>query len=112
MEDGGALAETHRAAHFRLVDLRHVHDHGLFTLLVEFGAAGLVHAADVAGEFDDGELHAETDTEVGDVVGAGPLRALDHSFCAALAETALFLLVGLGCLEESDVPVRGYRWRL
>lgn len=89
LEDGGALAETHRPAHLRLVDLGHVHDDGLLALLVEFGAARLVHPADVAGEFDHGELHAEADAQVGDVVGSGPLGALDHSFGATFAEAAL-----------------------
>jgi len=31
---------------------------------IEFGAVRTLHAVDVAGELDDGELHAETDAQI------------------------------------------------
>ena len=42
----------------------------------------------MAGEFDHGHLHAETNPEERNVVHAGVFDRLDHAFGAALAETA------------------------
>ena len=42
----------------------------------------------MAGEFNDGQLHAEAEAEVRDVVLAGVLDCDDHSLNAAVAEAA------------------------
>ncbi len=39
--------------------------------LVELGAGGALQVADIAGELDDGDLHAEADAEEGDAFFAG-----------------------------------------
>ena len=55
---------------------------------LELGAVGLRHAADVAGELDDGDLEAEADAEERQFVLPGPADRLDHALDAALAEAA------------------------
>ena len=98
--DGDFLtAQTHRAAEIgRFVALLHgaravlplgdEGDHGVRGVGLEFGRVGAAQAADVAGEFDHGHLHAETNPEERNVVHAGVFDRLDHAFGAALAETA------------------------
>ena len=80
--------QTHGAAHLSLVDLGHEDDDLVFGVAVEFLRGGLREMHDVAGEFDDGYLHAEADTQEGRVVLAGPLGCGDHALGAAVAETA------------------------
>ena len=55
---------------------------------VEFAGVGVGEAADVAGELDAGGLHAEADSEIGDVVFAGVADGVEHAFDAALAEAS------------------------
>ena len=88
-KDGLAGAEAHVVAHggeFFLLFLQA--DDGVRGVFIELGGVRTGEAADVAGEFDGGDLHAETDAEVGDIVLAGVLGGEDFSFDAAIAETA------------------------
>ena len=63
-------------------------DHRMFGGLVELGGVRAFQAADVAGELDGGDLHAETDAEIRDLVLAGVLRGEDFPLGAAVAEAA------------------------
>lgn len=47
---------------------------------------GLGQFEDIASEFDCGNLHAEAETEVGNVIFASITGSLNFSFDAALAE--------------------------
>src|SRR3990167_3523683 len=42
--------------------------HRKFAILLELGAVGIGHARNVARIFDDGDLHAEADAEIGNLV--------------------------------------------
>ncbi len=59
---------------------------GCGVALVKLGAGGSGQAADVAGELDDGDLHAEADAEEGDAVFAGILGGSDLALGAAVSE--------------------------
>ena len=61
---------------------------GVGAVGLELGAVGVGHAADVAGELDDGHLEAEADAEERQAVLARPADRLDHALDAALAEAA------------------------
>ena len=63
-------------------------DDGMRSVLYELSGVCFGDAADVTGEFDGGDLHAEADSEVGDFVFASVLRGEDFSFRAAFAEAA------------------------
>ncbi len=58
------------------------------SLRFELGAVGSFEAGHVAGVFDGGALHAETNSEEGNFVFAGVLNGVHHSLNAALAESA------------------------
>ncbi len=55
---------------------------------IEFQAGGVAHAADIAREFDDRALHAQAQTQEGDVFFARVADGRDLSFDAAVAEPA------------------------
>lgn len=57
-------------------------------LLFKFGGVGFFDSTDVAGELDGGDLHAEADPEVGDLVLAGVLGGEDFPFDSTFAEAA------------------------
>ena len=89
LDDAGVCAETHRSAlrgdgllRFHEVDDR---ERGAG---IEFSAVRLLHAADIAGEFDDGALHSETDSEERNLVRAGVFHGFDLSGNSAVAEPA------------------------
>ena len=55
---------------------------------IKLGRMRLVQLQDVARKFDGGDLHAQAQAQVGDLVLAGVLRGLDFALDAAFAETA------------------------
>ena len=63
-------------------------DHRVRRLGVELGRVGVLQTADMAGKLDHGDLHAEADTEVGDLFFAGVPGRHDFAFDAAVAESA------------------------
>ncbi len=69
------------------------------------------HAGEVARRLDDGELHAEADAEVGDLVLAGEAGGVDHALGPAFAEAAgdedgvVALEPGGGVLALEDLAV-------
>ena len=86
-EVGDPGAETHGAPEVDdLFLLLEKADDGVGGAFVELGAVGIVPAADVAGELDDGDLHAEADAEEGDVVFAGVAGGGDFPLSAAVAK--------------------------
>lgn len=66
-EDVGIVgAETHGGAHVLDALLFFLEgDDGMRGIFVELGGVGVFQGADIAGEFDGGDLHAEADAEVG-----------------------------------------------
>lgn len=88
LEHGRAQAQAHRAAHVRLRDLGHEHDHGLWGGGVELGGRRAREAAHVARPLNDGELEAEADAEEGLLLFARPLDGEHHAFGAAHTEAA------------------------
>ena len=70
--------------------------------LVELGGVRLLQPADVAGEFDGRDLHAEADAEIRDLVFAGILGGEDFAFDAAVAESA-------GNQDAIDIADDGFR---
>ena len=68
-----------------LVDQR---DHRVRRLGLELGAVGVGKAGLVARDLDRGDLHAQADAEVGQLVLAGELGGEDLALDAALAEAA------------------------
>jgi hypothetical protein len=40
----------------------------------------------MAGKFNNGDLHAEANSEIGSLVCASPLGSFNHTFCIAVAE--------------------------
>ncbi len=63
-------------------------DDGMRRVGDEFRGVGVLPAADVAGVFDEGHLHAEADAEEGNLMGACVLDGADFPFGAADAKTA------------------------
>jgi hypothetical protein len=59
---------------------------GCGVAFVKLGAGGVLQAADVAGELDDGDLHAEADAEIWDALLAGIARGGDLALRATVAE--------------------------
>ena len=55
---------------------------------VHLGRVGALQAGDVARELADGDVHAEADAEVGDLLLARDLRGVDLALPAAPAEAA------------------------
>ena len=89
LEDAGLGSETHGAAHlFDSGELAEFVDDAVLGGGVEFAGVGIGEAADVAGEFDAGGLHAQADAEVRDFVFAGVADGVQHAFDAALAEAS------------------------
>ena len=84
----GIGAESHRAAHFYAVLIGHEIDDGMFSFGTEFGRIRVGITEDVAGKFDDRDLHAETDPEIRYVIFARILARSDLPLYAAAAETA------------------------
>ena len=59
----------------------------MFGGFVELGGVRAAEIADVAREFDGGDLHAEADAEIRDVVLACILGGIDFAFDATITET-------------------------
>ena len=57
-------------------------------IAVELGAVGVLESDDVAGEFNDGTLQAQTDAEEGNAALAGIANGFDLARRAAIVETA------------------------
>lgn len=55
---------------------------------IEFGRIGVFQSGDMTGEFDQGDLHAQTDAEIRHLVFSCILGGGDLAFHTALAETA------------------------
>src|SRR3989338_7275230 len=55
---------------------------------VELGGVGIAPAQHIAGELDNCDLHAEADTQVGNLVLTGVLHGLDLAFHATQTEAA------------------------
>src|SRR3954452_1161380 len=81
------LAESHGATQipYLLLLRQQVHD-GERRLGVEFGGVGAVHACPVSRELRDGDLHAQTDSEVRNAVLTGVLSSPDLALYPAHAE--------------------------
>ena len=94
---GGIGAQPHGAAQVALSGARlgvvaldplgHHANHRLAGR-TEFGGGGVLDTGSVAGGFDAGHLHAETDAEIGHVLDAGEARRLDLAGRTTLAEPA------------------------
>ena len=87
-EDGLAGTKAHVVAHggeFFLLFLQA--DYRIRCFFVELGGVGIGESADIARELDRGDLHAETDAEIRDVVFAGILGGIDFALDAAITET-------------------------
>src|SRR5690606_7415131 len=91
-EAHGAAQAGIRGTHFGLtvgrVPLGDERDDGMRRLRIELGGVRAGEPRDVARVLDDGELHAEADSEVRHVVLAGVTYGRDLAFDAALAEAA------------------------
>ena len=82
-------AETERAALGNLVALAgHEVDDAIGGALVKLAGVRAFQMRGVARVFDDGDLHAETQSQIRDVLFAGVLRREDHALDAAVAEAA------------------------
>lgn len=82
-------AEAHGAAFFGDVFLvGHEVDDRIGSVGDEFGGVCVFHAAYVSGEFNDSALHAEAESEEGDVVHPGIADGGNLAFDAAVAEAA------------------------
>ena len=82
-------AEPHRAAEILdLLLLGQQVDHRERRLGIHLGRVRAVEAADVAGELGDGDVHAEADAEVRDLVLARDAAGEDLALPAARAEAA------------------------
>ena len=62
-------------------------DDGLARVRVDFGGLCLSQASDVAGELDDGQLHAVAQAQKRNFVFAGVLDGVDFAFDPAAAPT-------------------------
>ena len=56
--------------------------------LIELGAVSILDSANVAGEFDCRDLHAETKAEIGQLIFPGETRRFDFAFHPAFAKPA------------------------
>ena len=82
-------AEAHRAAEILdLLLLGEQVDHGERRLRIHLGRVGAVHPADVTRELGDGDVHAEADAEVRDLLLARDAAGEDLPLPAARAEPA------------------------
>mmetsp|Transcript_84133 Transcript_84133/g.234336 ORF Transcript_84133/g.234336 Transcript_84133/m.234336 type:complete len:348 (-) Transcript_84133:484-1527(-) len=83
-------AQSHVGPHRLLGDLGHVHDDMILRdlALVELLAGGVRHAQHVARELDDGDLHAQTDAEVGLPPLPGEARRPRLALDASVTEAA------------------------
>src|SRR5712692_2914186 len=97
LERGSLSAQAHRPAEIGLfvaaldpavsvLPLGHQRDHGVRRVAVEFGAVRAREADDVSREFDHGELHAQANAEIRNLVLARMLDRLHHAFNPPLAE--------------------------
>src|SRR5882724_2364427 len=97
LDRAGLRTEPHGAAHVGFAaaalypagavqPLGDQRDHRMRRIGIEFGTVGAGKAADVAREFDGGELHAEADAKIGNPVFARVADRRDLALDAALAE--------------------------
>jgi len=85
----GIDTEPHGSAHIGDVALLgHQVDYGHLSAHVELGTVRLFAVQGGAGELDAKHLHAETQTQVGYVAGAGEAGGNDFALYAAVAEPA------------------------
>ena len=88
-EDGFARAEAHGGAHVSDAFLFFLEaDDGMRGVFIKLGGVGSFESAFIACEFDGGDLHAEADAEVRDVVFASVFGGEDFSFDSTITESA------------------------
>mmetsp|Transcript_4320 Transcript_4320/g.13342 ORF Transcript_4320/g.13342 Transcript_4320/m.13342 type:complete len:644 (-) Transcript_4320:155-2086(-) len=87
-QDAPARSEPHRAAHHRLGDLRHIHDHWMLCVLVKLGRMRVLPAKHCARELDHSDLESQADAKVGHTVLARVLCGKDLALDAAIAKAA------------------------
>ena len=88
-QHAGILAQPHGAALAADAHLiRHQVNNGMGGLGRHFGGVCVGPAQHMAGKFNDGDLHAQTDAEVGQIVFPGVSGGGDHPLDAPVAEAA------------------------
>ena len=81
-------AQAHGAAHLgNILLLLHNVNHVVWRLLVHLHAVGILVAQHVAGKLNHHHLHTQTDTECGDIVGAGVFGGDNLTLDTALTES-------------------------
>ena len=84
----GIQAQPHGAALiFNIHLVRHQVDDRR-NLRLELAAVGILHAADIAGEFDNGALHAQADAKERNLMFPGIANGRNLAFDAPVSETA------------------------
>ena len=83
----GIFVARFHAAVFRLPFVNQG-DHGVRRFQIEFGGIGAFQPGHVARVFNQRNLHAQANAQIGNAVFAGKLRRLDFAFHAARTETA------------------------
>ena len=89
LQIAGPCAETHGAAHFfNAEQLTQLVDDAVLRGGIEFARVSVFEAADVAGEFNAGGLHAQTDSKVRHVLLARVADSVQHALDAAFAKAS------------------------
>ena len=83
---GAGIADFH-AAVGRLPFINQAH-HGIRRFEVEFGGIGIFQAGHIACIFNQGDLHAQADAQIGNVIFARIFHGGDFAFHTAHAEAA------------------------
>ena len=86
--DAGICPEPHRAAHLHAVLIGHEVDDGMLAFGVELRGVRVLDPENVAGIFDDRDLHPEADAEVRNIVLAGITAGKHLAFDPSSAESA------------------------
>ena len=87
-DDAGICPEPHRAAHLHAVLIGHEVDDGMLAFGVELRRVRVLDPENVAGIFDDRDLHPEADAEVRNIVLAGITAGKHLAFDPSSAESA------------------------
>ena len=88
LEDARVLAEPHGSTQLALVDLRHVDDRVILGMGMQFLASHILDTDNVLAVFQHGQLHTETHTQEGGLVGPRPFNRLHHTLRTPNTEAA------------------------
>lgn len=86
LEVGRTHSQAHSTTEMGLATFWHEDNDGVGGRIVDLNGVGVLKTKNVAGVFNNGNLHSQADTKVGGLLSTGPFGSSNHTLSSALTE--------------------------